>query len=100
MAENGAVEEPPVPEFDWQTLNEQTQIGVANGRAVVVLFTVQAEADDGSEWLEFTWLPTEEPGNVDVLFGLGHLSSTRWDNARRAAEREYVRWTERRKPPP
>lgn len=85
-----------MPELDWQKLNEQTQIGVANGRVVVILFGVPAVADDGSEWLEFTWLPTEEPGYVDVLFGLGRLSSTSWDNARRAAEREYVRWTERR----
>ena len=75
--------------FAWQILNEQTHLGISNRRAVVALFTVPASTVDGTEWLEFTWLPTDEPRFVDVLFGLspgaGDLWNTRWASARKSA---------------
>ncbi|MEN3283356.1 MAG: hypothetical protein V7607_4496 [Solirubrobacteraceae bacterium] len=82
------------PPLEWRILNDETQIASTDGRVVAIAYTVQASDADGSQWLEFCWLPVDEPDLVDVHFGVaagtGSAWDTRWDRARKATEWEYA----------
>jgi hypothetical protein len=76
--------------LDWRVLNDQTHTASKNGRLVAVLYTVEARDTSGDEWLEFCWLPPDQPGQVDVIFGVGEGAAdawiNRWQRARHAVE--------------
>ena len=91
-------EDPPSPnmasgwgadEFVWRRLNEQTEVVSVRGAIVAMLYTVTASRTSGDR-LEFCWLPTDKPDQVDVLFGVadetGQALQSRWEQARAAVE--------------
>lgn len=82
------------PPLDWRILNDETQVASAGGRIVAIAYTVQAADTTGRTWLEFCFLPVDEPLLVEVMFGVGpgaHPAwNDRWTRARRAAEWTYA----------
>jgi hypothetical protein len=83
------------PQLDWRVLNDETQVASKDGQIVVIVFTVQAGSVDGRKWLEFCWIPIDQPDLVEVHFGVGPDAGstwdTRWERARAATEWEYAR---------
>jgi hypothetical protein len=85
----------PPPALDWHVLNDETQVASKEGRVVAIAYTVPATDSAGREWLEFGWIPVNEPDLVDVHFGVapgtGKAWDNRWESARRATEWEVAR---------
>jgi hypothetical protein len=82
------------PPLEWRVLNEETQIASKDGQIVAIAYTVDASSADGGPSLEFCWVPIDDPGLVDVHFGVapgtGSAWETRWQRARKATERDYA----------
>jgi hypothetical protein len=94
VADNHAMDISDAPRHEWRILNDETQIASKAGRVVAIAYTVEASDADGRHWLEFRWIPVDDPGLVDVHFGVapGTRSAwdTRWHRARRATEWDYA----------
>ena len=73
-----------------QSVNDQTHTASKNGRLVAVLYAVEARDTSGDQWPEFCWLPPDQPGQVEVIFGVGEGAGdawiNRWQRARHAVE--------------
>lgn len=82
------------PPLDWRILNEQTHVASKDGQVVAIAYTVEASVESGETWLEFCWIPVDEPDLVDVHFGVapgtGSAWDTRWQQARQATEWGYA----------
>jgi hypothetical protein len=83
------------PALDWTVLNDATQVASKEGHVVAIAYTVVASADDGREWLEFCWVPVDDPALVGLHFGVeagtGTAWDTRWERARKCTEWEHAR---------
>jgi hypothetical protein len=84
-----------VPSLDWHVLNEETQVASKDGQVVAIAYAVAASDSAGQTWLEFCWIPVDEPTLADVHFGVapgaGRAWDTRWERTRKATEWEYAR---------
>lgn len=82
------------PPLDWRILNDRTQIASKDGEIVAITYTVVASVAGGEEWLEFCWVPIDDPDLVDVHFGVesgtGSAWDSRWARARKATEWDYA----------
>jgi hypothetical protein len=91
---NPFIEISEAPPLEWLVLNEQTQVASKDGQVVAIAYTVEASDSRGETWLEFCWIPVDEPDLVEVHFGVapgtGSAWDTRWERARRATEWDYA----------
>jgi hypothetical protein len=85
------------PPLQWRILNEQTHVASKGGRVVAIAYTVEASDASGSTWLEFSWIPVDDPGLIDVHFGGNPHTNAEWDaswqQAHKCTEWEYARRT-------
>jgi hypothetical protein len=86
---NHLVAELPRVEIEWRVVNDACQVGFVGGAAACLLYTVAVSAAEGDEWLEFCWMPFDDPDQDEVLFGVseaaGDAWGSRWDRAQYAA---------------
>lgn len=67
------------PALQWRILNEETQIARKDGQLVAIAYTIQASDTTGRGWLEFGWIPIDDPELVDVHFGVAPGTGSAWD---------------------